>query len=79
MTCDRWHVTHDTWHMTGDMWHITHDRWGEPSLILLFDSEGVLIILRKRMTCCINYGGVCRAAPATPTLLVSMKAHKETK
>ena len=53
-------MTCDTWHVTLDMWHVTHDTWqvgeGWPSRkivasqLLLFGSEGILKIWRKRLT-----------------------------
>ena len=51
-----------------NMWHVTRDTWH-----MTGGSEGVLMILRKRMTNWINqlmnYKGVCRTALAEPGLL----------
>ena len=61
-------VTTDTWHLTPDTWHLTPDtRWND-----------VLKVLMKRITDWLTDSmnewrsnkGVCRAAQATPGLLI---------
>ena len=61
MTRDTWHVTPYTRHLTRDMWHLTCDR-------CLEDLEE-----KERL---INYGGICRTAPATPGLLNIQKSNQ---
>ena len=80
-----WHVTRDMWHVTCDTWHVTGGGSGTffkmsaPKLFRIL-SEGLLKIISQRMTDWVNEWmnewmndkGVCRAAPATPVLLISL-------
>ena len=91
VTCDTWHVKSDTWYLTCDTWHMTPDiwhTWGDEYCVnisgpklLGFGCEGVLKILKEMITdswinWLINDQVVCRTAPATPGLIITMQECK---
>ena len=77
MTLDTWHRTSDMWHVTRAMWHVTHGgglTFSQTFSSLAFtvwdwqcleDSEKK----EERLNEWIIHKGVCRTAPATPSLL----------
>ena len=80
MTRDTWHVTRDTWHVTRDMWHMTH------GVVWTFSQNfSCLALTVWDLWCCeyleekahwmnqwMNDEAVCRTAPATPGLLITL-------
>ena len=83
MTGDRWHVTGDRWHLTGDRWQVTRDTWWGVNILSKFQlpsSNGLGFMMSWRwrgkgwlsdlINESMNDEGVCRAAPATPGLLI---------
>ena len=48
-------------------------------VLVWFWTEGVLKIWAKRLTQLMNHGGVCRTAPATLVLLISINKDRERK
>ena len=80
MACDRWHMTHDMWPVTRDMWHMIRNRWWTlcknfRSLALLVWDLGCFEDLEE-MDRWLD-GGVCRTAPATPGLLITVPKEEE--
>ena len=78
---DMWHVTRYTWHMTSDMWHMTCDTcWGVNILskFQLSSSNGLGVMLlwiyfNKPSLTLMNHEAVCRTAPATLGLLITIE------
>ena len=74
------------WHMKGDIRLVTHDTCQVVNIVRKFQvpsSNGLGLIVYWRLeekdelldhliNQLINYGGVCKAAPATPVLLKSL-------
>ena len=69
-----WHVTRDMWHVTRDMWHMSHRGWWTLCQNFRFLAQTVWELWCSEDNSTkdqwLNYGGVCRTAPATPGLLI---------
>ena len=86
MTHDTWHVTRDTWHVTRDTWHMTHSvEWtfsqNFSSLALaVWDWQCFEYISTNHHLHCywINDKAVCRTAPITPGLLITLRIVHES-
>ena len=60
-----WHMTEDIWHITGGVKWIFSQNFSSLA-------HTVLNIWIKRLTQSVDDGGVCRTAPATPGLLMTL-------
>ena len=81
-----WHLTGDTWHVTPDMWHVTRGMWHlthgggltfSPNFISLALTVWDFWYLEdlEEKDWLLNYEAVCRTAPATPGLLITIIAN----
>ena len=91
MTHDMWHATCDTWHVTCDTWNMTGGgRWtfsqnfSFPFLTVWewryfedFEEKGDSP--NQSVSESMNDKGVCRTAPATPGLLITLYGCSEIK
>ena len=76
-THDMWHVTRHMWHMTRGMWHVTcFEAWTFSPNFYLPKSHCLWFMIFWRfggkgsLTESISNRGDCKAAPATPDLLI---------
>ena len=78
-----WHMTPDTWHVTPDTWHLTCDTWWGVNILSkcqLSSSQGLGVMMLWRfggkcwLSNLIGNRGVCKTAPATSGLLISLAA-----